>query len=138
MKTTFKSITGPGSLRWRIVVTLLTVSILPLIVAGLGGWVVFGELFEQKALDRMRILVNGHAKAIEKFPDRYEKLKSTMLKVFDDPDYKVAIEKTGRPWEFVSYADEAECMEYANNMIDLTNRYIKLLTAKGKSKKKKK
>ena len=79
-----------------------------------------------------------HAKAVEKYPDRYEKLKSTMLKVFDDPDYKVAIEKTGRPWEFVSYADETECMEYANNMIELTNKYIKLLTAKGKSKKKKK
>jgi len=79
-----------------------------------------------------------HTKAAEKYPDRYEKLKSTMLKVFDDPDYKVAIEKTGRPWEFVSFADEAECMEYANNMVDLTNRYIKLLTAKGKGKKKKK
>jgi len=74
-------------------------------------------------------------KAIQKYPERYEKLKTTMLKVFDDPDYKVAVEKTGRPWQFISYADEKECMEYADNMIKLTNRYINLLTAKRKGKK---
>jgi hypothetical protein len=53
-----------------------------------------------------------------------------MLKVFKDPDYKAAIDKTGRPWEFISYADEAECMEYANNMMELTKRYASLLSAK--------
>ncbi|MFH2035280.1 MAG: ATP-binding protein [Candidatus Zixiibacteriota bacterium] len=53
------------TLRWRIVATLLAVSILPLIVAGFGGWIVFGELLEQKAIEQMRILVRGHAKAIE-------------------------------------------------------------------------
>ena len=53
-----------------------------------------------------------------------------MKKVFDDPDYKAAIEKTGRPWEFISYADEAECMEYANNMLELTKKYETLLSAK--------
>ena len=77
-----------------------------------------------------------HTKAIEKYPERFEMLKKTMLKVFDDPDYKVAIEKTGRPWEFISYASQQECMEYANNMIELANRYKKLLSAK-KAKKKK-
>lgn len=80
-----------------------------------------------------------HTKAIEKYPERYEKLKSTMRKVFDDPDYKVAIEKTGRPFEFVSFADEKECMESANDIIELTNRYKALLSAKAeKSPKKKK
>ena len=73
-----------------------------------------------------------HTKAIEKYPDRYEILKSTMRKVFDDPDYKVAIEKTGRPWEFISYADEAQCMEYAANMAELTKKYLPLLSAKKK------
>ena len=70
-----------------------------------------------------------HTKAIEKYPERYEILKSSMRKVFDDPEYKVAIEKTGRPWEFISYADEAGCMEYAANMMELAKRYEKLLTA---------
>ena len=70
-----------------------------------------------------------HTEAIEKYPERYELLKSTMRKVFDDPDYKVAIEKTGRPWEFISYADEAECMEYAANMMELAKKYEPLLTA---------
>jgi tripartite-type tricarboxylate transporter receptor subunit TctC len=73
-----------------------------------------------------------HTKAIEKYPERYEILKSSMRKVFDDPDYKVAIEKTGRPWEFISYADEAECMEYAANMLELAKKYEPLLTAKKK------
>jgi len=62
---TFKLMTRQKSLRWRIVATLLTVSILPLVVAGFGGWIVFGELLEQKALEQMRILVSGHANAIE-------------------------------------------------------------------------
>ena len=70
-----------------------------------------------------------HTQAIEKYPERYEILKSTMRKVFDDPDYKVAIEKTGRPWEFISFADEAECMEYAANMMELAKKYESLLTA---------
>ena len=62
---TLKLITRQKTLRWRIVATLLAVSILPLVVAGFGGWIVFGELLEQKALEQMRILVRGHAKAIE-------------------------------------------------------------------------
>jgi hypothetical protein len=55
-----------------------------------------------------------------------------MLKVYDDPDYKVAMEKTGRPWEFISYADQEACHEYAQNMIALARRYKSLLTAKKK------
>ncbi len=62
---TFMAFSKQKTLRWRIVATLLIVSILPLVVAGFGGWIVFGELLEQKALEQMRILVSGHAKAIE-------------------------------------------------------------------------
>ncbi len=65
MKTASKSIARPNTLRWQIVATLLAVSILPLVVAGLGGWIVFGNLLEQRALEQMRILVHDHAKAIE-------------------------------------------------------------------------
>ena len=51
--------------RWRIVVMLLTVSLLPLVVAGVGSWMVFGKLLEQKALEQMRTIVQGHSEAIE-------------------------------------------------------------------------
>lgn len=53
------------TLRWRIVVVLLAVSFLPLIVAGFGVWFIFGNLLEEKALEQMRTLVQGHGKAIE-------------------------------------------------------------------------
>jgi len=64
-KMSTKKITYQKTLRWRIVIVLLAVSFLPLIVAGIGGWIVFGNLLEQKALDQMRTLVQGHGKAIE-------------------------------------------------------------------------
>ena len=57
--------TQERTLRWRIIVVLLAVSLLPLVVAGVGGWVVFGKLLEQKALEQMRTLVQNHANAIE-------------------------------------------------------------------------
>lgn len=76
-----------------------------------------------------------HTKAIEAYPERFKKIKESMLKVYDDPDYKVAMEKTGRPWEFISYADQKECHEYAQNMIELARKYRPLLTAKKKKKK---
>jgi len=60
-----KTTTYQNTLRWRIVIVLLAVSFLPLIVAGIGGWIVFGNLLEQKELDQMRTIVQGHAKAIE-------------------------------------------------------------------------
>ena len=46
-----------------------------------------------------------------------------------------AIEKTGRPWEFVSFADEKTCMEAAKGVMELADRYKELLTAKDKKKK---
>jgi len=76
-----------------------------------------------------------HTKAIEAYPERFKKIKESMLKVYDDPDYKTAMEKTGRPWEFIAYGDQKECHEYATNMIELAKRYRPLLTAKKKKKK---
>jgi len=78
-----------------------------------------------------------HTKAIEKYPERFEFLKETIKKVFKDPEYKAAWEKTGRPWEFISYGDQATCMEYAQNMMDLAKRYETMLTGKAPKKKKK-
>ena len=69
--------------------------------------------------------------AIDKHPDRYKLLTDTLLKVFDDPDYKTAIEKTGAPWELIGYGGPEECAAYAKAMMDIGAEYKDLLTGKG-------
>ncbi|MBN2242845.1 MAG: hypothetical protein JW793_09155 [Acidobacteria bacterium] len=65
-KSTFDSVMGTRkTLRWRIVVVLLTVALLPLALAGIGSWIVFGRLLEDKSLDQLRTIVENHARAIE-------------------------------------------------------------------------
>ena len=69
--------------------------------------------------------------AIEKNPDRFKILTETLLKVFDDPDYKEAIVKTKAPWEFIGYGNPDECAAYAKAMTDIGKDYRDLLTGKG-------
>ncbi|MEW5923122.1 MAG: ATP-binding protein [Candidatus Zixiibacteriota bacterium] len=59
---------GAGkALRWRIVAVLLFAAMVPLAFAGFGSWIVFGRLLEQKSLEEMRTMVEGHADAIEAY-----------------------------------------------------------------------
>lgn len=53
------------SLRWRIPAVLLFAALLPLLLAGLGSWIVFGNLLERKSVELMRRSVEHHADAIE-------------------------------------------------------------------------
>lgn len=69
--------------------------------------------------------------AVEKYPDRYETLTTTLKKVYDDPAYKEAIDRTGAPWEFIGYGGPEECAEYAKNMMEIGAEYKDLLTGKG-------
>jgi len=69
--------------------------------------------------------------AIEKYPDRYKLLNDTLKKVFDNPAYKDAIQKTGAPWSLISYGGPDECAEYAKAMTDIGKEYKDLLTGKG-------
>ena len=55
------------SLRWRIVAVLLVVSLVPLSLLGIGTWVVFGALLEDKALELQKAVVEKHARAIESY-----------------------------------------------------------------------
>lgn len=55
------------TLRWRIVLVLLTAALLPLALAGFGSWIVFGDLLERKALEQMHTIVRSHARAIEDY-----------------------------------------------------------------------
>ncbi len=56
---------GHSTLKWRIVAVLLVAALFPLLLAGFGSWVVFGDLLEQKALELMRQSVDRHAQAID-------------------------------------------------------------------------
>jgi len=70
-----------------------------------------------------------HRKVAEKYPDRMEKLQSTMKLVFTDPEYKEAAEKAGTPWNFIQYGDAASCDASAKEFMALAERYKPMLTA---------
>jgi hypothetical protein len=61
-------------------------------------------------------------------------LEKTAKAVFDDPKYPVEFAKTGAPLETIAFGDRKVCTEYANHMVELTNEYRDLLSAKKKGK----
>ena len=73
-----------------------------------------------------------HTEVIEKFPDRFSLLEKTAKQVFDLPAYREEYAKTGAPVETIQFGDRDTCARYANAMIELTNEYRSLLTAKKK------
>ena len=54
-------------LRWRIVVVLLLVSLIPLCTVAFGSWAAFGRLMKAERLDRQHTAVQRHATAIERY-----------------------------------------------------------------------
>jgi two-component system NtrC family sensor kinase len=54
-------------LQLRIVIVLLLASLLPLLLAGFGTWLVLGQLIEQKTFDLHRNVVETHGAAIERY-----------------------------------------------------------------------
>lgn len=51
----------------RITTTLLLFSLAPLVVMGVGAWLVYGRLLDQKALELQRAVVESHARAINSY-----------------------------------------------------------------------
>jgi len=70
-----------------------------------------------------------HTRAIERFPDRFRLLEETAQKVFDDADFRTALQRAGQPLETVHFGNRALCTEYALAMIELANRYRQQLSA---------
>ena len=70
-----------------------------------------------------------HTRAIERFPERFRMLEETAKKVFDDADFRAALQRAGQPLETVRFGDRALCTEYAQGMIELANRYRQQLSA---------
>ncbi|MFL6573699.1 MAG: hypothetical protein ACJ8G4_18215 [Burkholderiales bacterium] len=73
-----------------------------------------------------------HSEVIDKFPERFALLEKTARQVFDNPKYREEYAKTGAPVETIQFGDRKTCTQYANSMVDLTNEYRELLTAKRK------
>ena len=65
--------------------------------------------------------------AADKYPDRFEKLVETGMKVFKDPDYKVAVKKAKAPWAFIVAGGVNECRDYVGNITRIGKEYSGLL-----------
>lgn len=66
--------------------------------------------------------------AADKYPDRFNKLVETGMKVFKDPAYKEAVIKNKGSWELIAPGGAAECSEYVANITALGKQYRNLLT----------
>lgn len=68
--------------------------------------------------------------AVDKHPDRYQKLLDTAKKTFADPTYKAAFEKTKIPWAVVTPGFAEECKTYVKNITEVGEQYRDLLKGK--------
>jgi hypothetical protein len=115
------------------------------------GLVVVG-LFDEKNIDpaslSKAILVNTEYKlglppmaagarafgikkaAVDKHPDRFQKLLDTAKLTFADPAYKAAFEKTKIPWAVVTPGYAQECKDYVKNITEIGQEYRDLLKGK--------
>ena len=73
-----------------------------------------------------------HADVLKLFPERFEKINTTMKATFLDPEYQKGYIKTGAPWAAVQYGDREVCAKHAGLMIELTNRYRAVISASKK------
>jgi tripartite-type tricarboxylate transporter receptor subunit TctC len=71
-----------------------------------------------------------HVKAIEAYPDRFEKIRDSMAKVKDDPAYPEAVMKAGLPTAFIDFGDQEMAMAAAEGTLELAAKYEALLTGK--------
>ncbi len=69
-------------------------------------------------------------KAAETYPDRFKTLNDTVKKVFDDPAYKETVVKLGGHWEYINYGTAEDCKTYADNIVEIGQRFKHLLTGK--------
>jgi tripartite-type tricarboxylate transporter receptor subunit TctC len=68
--------------------------------------------------------------ALEKYPERYKVLETTLKKVFDDPAFKKAYLKTKSPWEVVGYQGPDACVEYGKYISEIGEEFKDLLSGK--------
>ncbi len=64
---------------------------------------------------------------IENYPERYELLKSTLIKVMNDPALDEEITNAGMDSSFMNYLDEEQSMKIAEDMQKLVEKYSDIL-----------
>jgi len=67
-------------------------------------------------------------KAANDYPDRYQKLIDTFKASFDDPELVKAYVATGGAPEYLSYGSPDECKAFMAAMLELGEKYKKLIT----------
>ena len=68
--------------------------------------------------------------AVDKHPNRYQKLLDTAKTTFADPAYKAAFVKTKKPWAVVTPGYAEECKTYVKNITEVGEQYRDLLKGK--------
>lgn len=71
-----------------------------------------------------------HTEAIEKFPERFALLEKTSKEVTESAAFRQAFAKTGAPPEAIRYGNREACNRYVKGMVELTEEYRSLLSAK--------
>lgn len=66
--------------------------------------------------------------AAKKYPDRFERLVTTGMQVFDDPAYKEAVVAAKAPWSMITPGGADACKAYVDNVMALGAEYRDLLT----------
>ena len=66
--------------------------------------------------------------AAKAYPDRYQRLVATGMKVFDDPAYEKAVIAAKAPWSMITPGGADSCKAYVDNVTALGTEYRDLLT----------
>jgi len=70
-----------------------------------------------------------HTEWADKNPDLFAKLQKTAEETHKSAAFRDAFAKTGAPVEALVYGDREVCTEYAQGMLDLAQKYEKILSA---------
>jgi len=69
-----------------------------------------------------------HQKAVDDYPDRYEKLVTTFARTFADPDLMAAYTKARGTPEYLNFGDAGDCAVYVKAILEIGAQYKSLLS----------
>ncbi len=69
-----------------------------------------------------------HRKAVDDYPDRYEKLVTTFAQTFKDPELLAAYEKARGTPEYLNFGDADDCAVYVKSIREIGAQYKSLLS----------
>lgn len=98
--------------------------------AKMGGAPAINKVFGTRIPDLPSSRAWGiHTDVIKQYPERFEKINTTMKAVFTDPAFEKEYVKTGSPWEAVQYGDREACAKHTKEMTELAIRYRSVISA---------